>query len=143
MENENIITQLSIFVSNEPGRLAAIAEILKNFNINVKGFNLAESSEFGILRTIVENPDRAFDCIRSKGVIVKKTDIIGIATEDSSGSLFEAAQIMAKAGINVEYGYSYTGKDSDQLFVRVNDTEKAIKVLKEAGVKLIKRSELQ
>ena len=142
MENENIITQLSIFVSNEPGRLAAIAGILRDFQINVKAFNLAESSEFGILRTIVDDPDKAFEHIKSRGVIVKKTDVIGIATQDSSGSLFAAADVMAKAGINVEYGYAYSGKTLDSLFVRVDDTEKAIKILKESGVKLIKRSEI-
>lgn len=142
MENDNIITQLSMFVSNEPGRLAAIAGMLKDLGINVKAFNLAESSEFGILRTIVDDPDRAYEQIKAKGVIVKKTDMIGIATNDSSGSLFEAADVMAKAGINIEYGYAYRGRDLDSLFVRVDDTEKAIGVLRKAGIQLIKRSEI-
>ncbi|MCL2295476.1 MAG: amino acid-binding protein [Methanomassiliicoccaceae archaeon] len=142
MENENIITQLSIFISNEPGRLAAIAGILKEFKINVKGLNLAESSEFGILRAIVDEPDKAYDNIRSKGVIVKKTDVIGIKMEDAPGSLFDAADVLGKAGINVEYGYAYSGRSLDYLFVRVDDTESAIDVLKKADMKLIKKSEI-
>jgi len=142
MENENIITQLSIFISNEPGRLAAIAEILKEFKINVKGLNLAESSEFGILRAIVDEPDKAYDLIRSRGVIVKKTDMIGIGMRDPPGSLFEAADVLGKAGINIEYGYAYSGKTLNSLFVRVDDTESAIDVLKKAGIKLIKKSEI-
>jgi hypothetical protein len=142
MENENIITQLSIFVSNEPGRLAAIAGILSDFKINIKGFNLAESSEFGILRTIVDDPDLAYDHIRSKGIIVKKTEMIAVALGDSPGSFFIAADVLGKAGINVEYGYAYSGKELNYLFVRVDDPEKAIKVLKDAKIRLIKRSEI-
>ncbi|MCL2148096.1 MAG: amino acid-binding protein [Methanomassiliicoccaceae archaeon] len=142
MENENIITQLSIFVNNEPGRLAAIAGILKDFKINLKAFNLAESSEFGILRAIVDEPDRAYEDIRSKGVIVKKTDVIGVAMDDSPGALFEAADVLGKAGINVDYGYAYSGKTFESLFVRVDDAERAVRALKDAGVKLIKRSEI-
>jgi len=142
MENENVITQLSIFVSNEPGRLAAIAGILSDFKINVKGFNLAESSEFGILRTIVDDPENAYEKIKSKGIIVKKTDMIAVALGDSPGSFFVAADVLGKAGINIEYGYAYSGKKHNYLFVRVDDTEKAIKVLKEAGIRLITRSEI-
>ncbi|MCL1811595.1 MAG: amino acid-binding protein [Methanomassiliicoccaceae archaeon] len=142
MTDENIITQLSIFINNEPGRLAAIAGILKDFNINVKGFNLAESAEFGILRAIVDEPDRAYDNIRSKGVLVKKTDVIGIAIKDSPGSFFETADVLGKAGINIDYGYAYNSNDFDFLFIRVDDTEKAVKVLKDAKIKLIKKSEI-
>ncbi|MCL1978964.1 MAG: amino acid-binding protein [Methanomassiliicoccaceae archaeon] len=142
MKNENIITQLSIFINNEPGRLAAVAGILKEFNIDVKGFNLAESTEFGILRAIVDDPDRAYDIIRSQGVIVKKTDVIGIAIRDSPGSFFEAADVLGKAGMNIDYGYAYSNKDFDFLFVRVDDAEKAAEVLKDAGIKLIEKSEI-
>ncbi|MDR2698123.1 MAG: amino acid-binding protein [Candidatus Methanoplasma sp.] len=142
MTNENIITQLSIFINNEPGRLAAIAGILKDFKINVKGFNLAESAEFGILRAIVDDPDKAYDNIRSKGVLVKKTDVIGISIKDSPGSFFEAADVLGKAGINIDYGYAYSGENFDSLFVRVDDAEKGVRVLKDAGIKLIKGSEI-
>ncbi|MDR3075512.1 MAG: amino acid-binding protein [Candidatus Methanoplasma sp.] len=142
MDDENIITQLSIFVNNEPGRLASVAGVLKDCNINIKGFNLAESTEFGILRAIVDDPDKAFEKIKSKGVIVKKTDMIGIAVEDSPGSLFGAADVLGKAGINIDYGYAYSGKDFESLFVRVDDPEKAVKTLRESGIRLIKRSEI-
>jgi len=143
MENENIITQLSIFINNEPGRLAAVAGILKEFSINVKGFNLAESTEFGILRAIVDDPDKAYDNIRSKGVIVKKTDVIGIEIgADSSGSFFEAADVLGRAGMNIDYGYAYNSEKFESFFVRVDDAERAVEVLKKAGIKLIKRLEI-
>ena len=133
MANENIITQLSIFVNNEPGRLAAIAGILKECSINLKAFNLAESTEFGILRAIVDEPDRAYDLLKGKGIIVKKTDVVGMKIEDAPGSLLQASETLGKAGINIEYGYAYDGKNSAILFIRVDDPAKAVASLREEG----------
>ena len=133
--DDNIISQLSIFVNNEPGRLAHIASVLKDCGINMRAFNLAESTEFGILRAIVEK-------LKSTGIIVKKTDVIGIVIQDTPGSLFQAADILGKAGINIEYGYAYTGRTTAAFFVRVDDPEKAVVVLKDAGIKLILDSEI-
>lgn len=139
---EELITQLSIFVNNEPGRLAHVSAILKECNVNMIECNLAESTEFGILRAIVENPDEAFDKIKDKGVIVKKTDIIGLILNDVPGGLFEAANVLGNGNINIEYGYAYSNNDMVVFFVRVDDPEKAIGVLKKAGIKLLKKSEI-
>ena len=140
--DDNIITQLSIFVNNEPGRLAHIASVLKECDINMRAFNLAESTEFGILRAIVEDPEAAFEKLKSTGIIVKKTDVIGVVIEDTPGSLFQAADIMGKAGINIEYGYAYTGRTTAAFFIRVDDPVKAVEILKDAGIKLIFDSEI-
>ena len=140
--DDNIITQLSIFVNNEPGRLAHIASVLKECDINMRAFNLAESTEFGILRAIVEDPEAAFEKLKSTGIIVKKTDVIGVVIEDTPGSLFQAADIMGKAGINIEYGYAYNGKAAGAFFIRVDDPVKAVEILKEAGIGLILDSEI-
>ncbi len=142
MEDDNIITQLSIFVNNEPGRLAYIASVLKECGINMRAFNLAESTEFGILRAIVENPDDAFNSLREKGIIVKKTDVIGVVIQDTPGSLFQAADAFGREGINIEYGYAYTGKKTAAFFIRVDDPERAVEILKKEGVTLIYDSEI-
>ena len=140
--DDNIITQLSIFVNNEPGRLANVASILKECDINMLAFNLAESTEFGILRAIVEDPDRAYDLLKGKGIIVRKTDVIGILIADTPGSLFSAADILGNDGINIEYGYAYTGRKSAAFFIRVDDPAKAVDALTKAGVGLIRSSEI-
>ncbi len=140
--DDNIITQLSIFVNNEPGRLAQIASVLRECHINMRAFNLAESTEFGILRAIVENPDEAYEKLKSTGVIVKKTDVIGVIIQDTPGSLIQAADILGQAGINIEYGYAYTGRQAAAFFVRVDDPERAVEVLKDAGIRLIFDSEI-
>lgn len=143
MSEDNLIIQLSIFVNNEPGRLASIAKTLKECEVNMKAFNLAESSEFGILRAIVDNPEESFRRIKDRGLIVKKTQVIGIIIDDTPGSLFEAADICGNEGINIEYGYAYAGKDISAFFIRVDDTDKAVKVLKNAGIDLIKGSDIR
>ena len=142
MDESKIITQLSIFVNNEPGRLANVCKIIKSVGIRVRAFNLAESAEFGILRAIVDKPDEAFEKLKSTGIIVKKTDVIGIVIQDTPGSLFQAADIMGKSGINIEYGYAYTGRTTAAFFIRVDDPERAVKVLKDAGIRLILDSEI-
>ncbi len=102
MTDNKIITQLSIFVNNEPGRLANIASIMKECAVNMKAFNLAESTEFGILRAIVDNPGDAYDRLKSKGIIVKKTDVIGVVIDDTPGSVIAAADAFGANGLNIE-----------------------------------------
>ncbi len=142
MDESKIITQLSIFVNNEPGRLANVCKIIKSVGIRVRAFNLAESAEFGILRAIVENPDDSFEKLREKGIIIRKTDIIAIAVTDAADSFFEAADVLGNAGVNIEYGYFYTGVSDSVLFVRVDDTEKAVDILEKAGIRLLDDAEI-
>ncbi len=142
MIEDKIITQLSIFVNNEPGRLANVCKIIKQAGIKVRAFNLAESAEFGILRAIVEDPEGSFERLREKGIIIRKTDIIAISVEDAADSFFVAADVLGNAGVNIEYGYFYTGATSSVLFVRVDDTLKAVEILEGAGIRLLDDAEI-
>ncbi len=143
MSENNVIIQLSIFVNNEPGRLASIAKTLKECEVNMRAFNLAESSEFGILRAIVDDPEESFERIKDRGLIVKKTQVIGIVIDDTPGSLFEAADVCGREKINIEYGYAYAGKNISAFFIRVDDTVRAVEALKAAGIRLIEGSEIR
>ena len=138
----NIIKQLSIFVNNEPGRLAHISSVLKECGVNMRAFNLAESTEFGILRAIVDDPDNSYDLLRQKGIIVKKTDVIGVYLQDTPGALFQAADVLGKANINIEYGYAYSYKDKAIFFIRVDDPAKAVDVISKQGIKRVSDSEI-
>lgn len=142
MIDDKIITQLSIFVNNEPGRLATINRIIKDTGVKVKAFNLAESAEFGILRAIVEDPDHSYEKLKVKGIIVRKTDIIAISVQDAPDSFFQAAEVLGKNGINIEYGYYYSGMAGGILFIRVDDTPKAVEILEKAGVRLLDDGEI-
>ena len=140
--NANIITQLSIFVNNSPGSLAKTAKTLEECGINMKACNLAESTEFGILRAIVDCPDEAVAKLQAKNIIVKKTDIIGVKIGDVPGALHGASKALGDAGINIEYGYAFTGKNVEGLFMRVDNPEKAIEALQKAGLELVKAAEI-
>jgi len=137
MPHKHMIKQLSIFINNEPGRLAAIAKVLSEEGINIKAFNIAESSGFGVLRAIVDDPDPACVKIKDRGIIVKETEVIAIPLEDTPGGLFQVAKVLGEANINIEYGYAYSGKKISVFFFRVDDIQPAIRILKEKGITVL------
>jgi len=140
--SEYVIKQLSIFINNEPGRLANIASVLKECNINMKAFNIAESSGFGVLRAIVEDPDKAYKDLKDRNIVVKVTEVIAIPMIDKPGGLFEVAKIIGDANINIEYGYAYTGRSCSGFFFRVDDIGVAVKAMMAAGLKVLKECEI-
>jgi hypothetical protein len=142
MTNEYTIKQLSIFINNEPGRLAQIADALKECDVNLKAFNIAESSGFGVFRAIVDEPDKAFKDLSKKGIVVKETDVIAIPMIDRPGGLLDVARAIGEANINIEYGYAYSTKDMAAFFFRVDDVTAAVNKLLASGVKVLKGNEV-
>ena len=138
----DMITQLSIFVNNEPGSLANMAKGLKECNVNLKAFNISESSGFGVFRAIVDNPDEAYDRLMSKNLIIKKTELVAVSVADVPGGLFSAANVLGESDINIEYGYAHEGSDEPIIFLRVDDPESAIKAFKDAKMKVITEKDL-
>ena len=137
MSNDNFITQLSIFISNEPGSLAAMTRTLKECSVNIKAFNIAESSGFGVFRAIVDDPEGSYNKLKEKNLIVKKTDIVGVIVENTPGGLFSAAKVLGDANINIEYGYALEGGREPIMFFRVDDSAAAIKAFSDAKMKVV------
>ena len=137
MSNDNFITQLSIFISNEPGSLAAMTLTLKECNVNIKAFNIAESSGFGVFRAIVDDPEGSYTKLKEKNLIVRKTDIVGVIVENTPGGLFSAAKVLGDANINIEYGYALEGGREPIMFFRVDDPAAAIKAFSDAKMKVV------
>ena len=138
----DFITQLSIFISNEPGSLAGMTKALKECNVNIKAFNIAESSGFGVFRAIVDDADNAYTKLKEKNLIIKKTDIVGVAVNDTPGGLFSAAKVLGDAGINIEYGYAHEGRKEPVIFLRVDDPEAAVKAFKDAKMTVVTMKDL-
>lgn len=135
------IKQISIFVGNTPGALANISEVLKKCNINLTAFNLAENSEFGILRIIVDDPESAIEALSNHSIVVRTTDVVGIKIKDEPGALIEASRELGKAGINIQYAYAFAlPQGSAVMFIRVADPLKAIEVLEKAGVEVTEKT---
>lgn len=139
-----IIKQLSVFVENQPGRLAEITDALYQKDIDIRALSIADTTNFGILRLIVNHPSRAESVLKEQGFTVSQTDVIGIGVEDRPGGLSAALDILRDADITVEYMYAFVSKAEKTAFVilRVEDNDMAIRVLEEKGVTILNGSDI-
>jgi hypothetical protein len=137
------IKQLSIFSENKPGRLAAVAKAMKEESTNILAFSIAEGAGYGVIRLIVDAPDRALNRLQKEGFMVRFTDVIAVEMADKPGGLFELTEMLSKAGVNIEYAYAYRNKPCAILIIRVEDVDDGIKHILEFGVKLLDSSHFQ
>lgn len=133
-----IIDQISVFVENNPGRLADIAGILGNAGIDMRAMSIADTAKFGILRLIVNKPREALELLRAAECVVSVTPVLAVAIKDLPGSLAAVLRVLADAGINVEYGYAFVSRKQGNAYVviRVEDNERAAECLTQNGIKV-------
>lgn len=133
-----LIKQISVFVENKPGRLAEITEIISAAGCNILALSIADTTSFGILRLIVDDPDKVEAVIKEKGTTASVTDVISVKLEDKPGGLTQALTLLSKAGIDVSYMYAFISRSDNeaQVVLKVKDEEKAVKLLAENGFKL-------
>ena len=132
------IRQLSVFVRNEAGRLQEITDCLYENNIDIRALSIAETSELGILRLIVDDIDKAVSALQEEGYIVRITDVIGCKLEDRPGGLAKIVKVISEIGVNMEYMYAFLTKtDSAYLVIRVEDNEAVEKALHERNIPLL------
>lgn len=125
-----VIKQLSVFLQNELGRLEEVTDILYKHNINISACSIAETAEYGVLRMIVSDVDKAADALREEDFSVKVSDVICIETPDVPGELHKSLQLLTGAGINLAYMYGYSNGGKARLVLKVSNPEKAIELLK-------------
>ena len=135
-----VVKQISVFSENRPGRLAAIALALGEEKINILAFSIAEASGFGVVRALVDHPEKAHKKLTSLGFNVAFTEVIAVHMKDIPGGLYEVAKILGDAKINIEYSYAYSGKDGAVLILRVDHVEEAIEKISKSGATLIESS---
>ncbi|MEW6574582.1 MAG: ACT domain-containing protein [Bacillota bacterium] len=138
------VKQISVFLENKSGRLAAVTRLLAENRINIRALSIADTSDFGILRLIVDQPDKAYAALKEGGFTVSATDVLAVAVPDTPGALAPALAALEAADINIEYLYAFVAKCADLAMVlfKVNDTERAKTVLREAGFKVPKAQEV-
>ena len=128
------IKQISIFSENKPGRLAAIARALQEEQVNILAFSIAEADGFGVVRALVDKPEKAHQKLTDLGFNVAFTDVLAVRMRDIPGGLYEIAKILGDGGINIEYSYAYSGKEAAVLILRVDNIGSAIeKILTHGG----------
>ena len=129
-----LIKQLSVFIENKEGRLEDVTQVLKEHNINIASFSLADTAEYGVLRMIVSDPEEGRRVLREEGFSASLADVIAVKIAQKPGTLHEVVKILFEAGLSVEYMYtlSTTGKDTS-IIMKTSDLNQALKVLKENG----------
>ena len=135
--DDYIIRQISVFSENRPGRLAAIAHALGEESVNILAFSIAEADGFGVVRALVDHPDKAKKKLTSLGFNVAFTDVIAVRMKDAPGGLYEIAKLLGDANINIEYSYAYSGREGAVLILRVDHVEEAITKISAYGAELI------
>ncbi len=138
------IKQLSIFIENQAGRLYKSLDILADEGINIRALSLADTSEFAILRLVVNDPMNAQELLKNNDFIVKITEIIAVELDDTPGGLTKVLKILKEENINLEYLYAFTHDTTSKaiLLLHTKDLDELIDVLKANEIKLVSAEEV-
>lgn len=133
------IKQISIFLENKKGRLFEALKTIAQKNINIRALSIADTSEFGILRMIVNEPEEAKKALEEAGFTAKISNVIAVGVKDQPGGLAEILEYLYQADINVEYIYAFVEKSGEQAVVvlRTNNLDKTVELLKSQGVRVL------
>jgi hypothetical protein len=133
------VAQISIFLENRSGGLADVIDVLARSSIDIKALTLADMADFGILRLIVEDPERTRKVLKESGFTVDKTRVVAVEVPDRPGGLAETLHALRRAGINVEYMYSAARRSGERAIIifRVDEVGRATDALRGANVKVL------
>ena len=140
------IKQLSVFVENKQGALSKITSLLAENGVNMRAVSIADTQDFGILRMIVDDIDKAAGTLKLNNVIVKANNVIGVQLTDKPGSLANVLDLLTQGGVNVEYMYAFVTpgvRDSAYLVLRARNNDKAELILSENNIKMLNEDDIK
>ncbi len=137
-----MVKQISVFLQNRPGTLANLTKILLDNNINMRALTVADTADYGIIRMIVDNPEKTLKVLKSQEYLVSETDVIAVEAVDKPGSLYEIATVLGERNVNIDYLYTTLKQGKAIMIIRVSDIEAAMEALSNGGFKLISQKEL-
>lgn len=137
------VKQISVFIENKKGKLAEVTKYIASHEVNLRALSIADTQDFGILRIICENPDKANEVLKEGGYITTVTDVLATAISDEPGSLAAILEVISEAGVVVEYTYAFLSADKGAyMILRVDDNQAAAAALAGAGIKTADQNEL-
>ncbi len=138
------IKQLSIFIENKAGRLADVTETLAENKVDIRAISVADTSDFGILRVVVDNPELAQDVLKKSGMTVNLSKVIAVCIGDKPGELSKVIRILSDNSISIEYVYDFAGKKGGKacIILRVDDSKKATQILSENDVEVLSQDNI-
>ncbi len=133
------IKQISIFLENTAGRIADVTRILKNGEVNLRAIMIADTADFGILRIITDDSDKALKVLKDAKFTTRTTDVLAVSIKDTVGALHDVLSLFEKNTINIEYLYASLEKTGDRavIILKVEDAEKGMKVITDNGLNTI------
>lgn len=139
-----LVKQISVFLENKSGRLAEVTKILGSKGINISALSIADTTDFGILRLIVNDPEKTEEALKENGFTVSSTSVIAIGVSDEPGGLAVALEILDREQIGIEYMYAFIGKSSEtaHVILRVEEPDRAIGVLSQSRIKVLSSSDV-
>ncbi len=139
------IKQVSVFLENRPGRLAEVLGLLKENEVNIYALYVSDTTQFGILRLIVDKPEAAFAALKENSMTATLTDVIGVSMQDECGALYEIIKTIKEEGVSIEYMYAFAGRQGTNpaaLVIRPADMQEMIDMLQSKGFKLLSLEEI-
>ena len=138
------VQQVAVFLENKSGRLAEISHCLAQNNVNIRALSLADTTDFGILRLVADDTEKAQRVLKENGFTVGITEVIAVAVKDKPGGLDKILQVISKADLNVEYMYAFTqiSGESGLMLFRFENPAEAVAALKEANIKILSGEEV-
>ena len=139
-----IVNQICVFLENRKGRLAELTNLLGENKINIRAISLADTSDFGIVRLIVNNTEKAYQVLKKAGLTATINNVIAVEVADEPGGLASVLALLQSAGLNVEYLYGFLEKKTDKaiMIFRFDEMDAALNVLKKSRVSLLSDEEL-
>ncbi len=134
------VEQISIFLENKPGGLSGVTKVLKDSSINIRALSLADTSDFGILRLIVDDVTKAKKVLNENGFAVGRTHVLAVEVPDRPGGLHSILELLTREGINVEYMYAFVERSGENAVIifRFDNIDQAIEVLLKGGFTVLK-----
>ena len=138
------VKQISVFIENKIGGLATITDVIAKAGVNIRALSIADASDFGILRLIVDDVFKAGNALKENGLVYSVTDVLAVAGDDTPGSIAKIVDVLAQAGIGIDYGYAFFAKKENlaYMIVRVEEMDNARKVLNESGIHVADEDEI-
>ena len=134
-----LVNQIAVFLENRTGRICEFSRVLKEANVNIQSMSIADTAEYGILRAITDDNEKAIEVLKANGFNTASTDLIGFSVEDKPGEMHKVLRILDEHKINIAYLYSFAraGEEHAVILLKVDDNNSAMKILAENGINLI------
>lgn len=140
-----MIKQISVFVENKKGRLAALTKVLADAGIDLVSLSIADTTQFGILRCIVSDVDKAVLVLKEAGFTINLTDVVGVCVPDAPGGLYSVLDVLTKKDISISYLYSFARRDKKDavILIKVENAQEAVDAFNEAGIELATQDDVK